>query len=381
VALLAVAVAATVLGVAVAANGPADPSAATRGTASSGLSLPGSDRHLAADIAAIKTQYAAGPVDVIENQTIKVPGSVATIDLRAQDPRGRYGQPMLSLVSGRYPAGAGQVAVTSGVASLFDLRIGDTWHLGGRAWRVTGLVENPANLRDQFALVAPWQVTAPTQVTVLFDARRCTTARCAQSRQHPPGGARPVASLPSVGNAAPSLTPAAAVLVLAVFGLIFVGLVAVAGFTVMAQRRLRALGMLAAVGATGRDIQLVMIASGAAAGLAGTLAGAALGFAAWFGYVPRLQASAAHVVDPFRLPWPVIGTAMALAMVTAIAAAWRPARTVARIPVVTALSGRPALARASRRLALGGVVLLAAGLAMLALAGRRPSAIARQPLE
>src|SRR6266571_2853304 len=99
VALLTVAVAATILGVAVAASAPADLSAATLGTANSGLSLPGTDPHLAADIAAIEKQYAAGPVDVIENETVAVPGSVATIDLRAQDPHGRYGQPMLSLVS------------------------------------------------------------------------------------------------------------------------------------------------------------------------------------------------------------------------------------------------------------------------------------------
>ena len=41
-------------------------------------------------------------------------------------------------------------------------------------------------------------------------------------------------------NAPASLTSADLVLVLAAFGLIFIGLVAVAGFTVMAQRRLRA---------------------------------------------------------------------------------------------------------------------------------------------
>src|SRR5262249_59926064 len=120
-----------------------------------------------------------------------------------------------------YPAGAGQVAVTSGVASLFDLHIGDTWHLGGRARRVTGLVENPANLRDQFALVAPGQVTAPAQVTVLFDARRRATARCRQDRLHPPGGARHVASQPSARNAPPSLTPAAPAVRLAVLRPVF----------------------------------------------------------------------------------------------------------------------------------------------------------------
>ena len=51
---------------------------------------------------------AFGRVDVIENQTVAMPGSVSTYDLRAQDPHGAFGQPMLSLVSGHYPAGPGR---------------------------------------------------------------------------------------------------------------------------------------------------------------------------------------------------------------------------------------------------------------------------------
>jgi hypothetical protein len=40
----------------------------------------------------------------------------------------------------------------------------------GQARQVTGIAQNPQSLLDEFALVAPGQVTAPTQVTVLFDA-------------------------------------------------------------------------------------------------------------------------------------------------------------------------------------------------------------------
>ena len=65
----------------------------------------------------------------------------------------------------------------------------------------------------------------------------------------------------------------------------------------MAQRRLRALGMLSAIGATERNLRLVMIANGLAVGVAGALAGAVLGFAAWFAYVPTLQQATGHVVD------------------------------------------------------------------------------------
>ena len=91
-------------------------------------------------------------------------------------------------------------------------------------------------------------------------------------------------------------------LALAVLGLIFVGLVAVAGFTVLARRRLRALGMLGSLGAADRRVRLVMTANGAIAGLTGTLAGAKASFAAWFAYRPYLETSAGHQIDPLHLP-------------------------------------------------------------------------------
>ena len=96
-----------------------------------------------------------GPVEVIENETQSIPGSINTYQLRAQDPHGPFGGPMLSLVSGHYPSGADQVAVTSGVASAFHLRVGDIWRAGGDERRVVGIVENPQSLLDEFALVAP----------------------------------------------------------------------------------------------------------------------------------------------------------------------------------------------------------------------------------
>src|SRR5260370_35999144 len=100
--------------------------------------------------------------------------------------------------------------------------------------------------------------------------------------------------------------------------------------------------MLSALGATERNVRLVMVADGAIVGLVAALAGAAFGFGAWFGYVPHLRTATAHRVDPANLPWWAIAAGMVLAVMTAIVAAWRPARAVAKIPVVAALSSRPA---------------------------------------
>ena len=51
------------------------------------------------------------------------------------------------------------------------MRTGGTWRYDGRAWRITGIVENPADLLDQFGLVAPGQLARPDQVSVLLDLR------------------------------------------------------------------------------------------------------------------------------------------------------------------------------------------------------------------
>jgi putative ABC transport system permease protein len=355
--LITVAVAGTVFGGAVASNTPVPPNAATFGTANHLAVIPGTDPHLAADIAAIRQRF--GPADVIENQGL-VTGSTSQVQVRAQDPRGPYGQPTLALVSGHYPAGPDQVALTSQVATLYNVRAGGTWHQGGQARRVTGIVENPSHVLDEFALVAAGQVSAPDQVTILFDA----SARAVAGYRFPAGATVQAPAPPSGG-----IGPAIIVLALAVLGLIFIGLVAVAGFTVLAQRRLRALGMLGSLGAADRHVRLVMTANGAITGLAGTLAGAAAGIAAWFAYRPHLETSAGHRIDPLHLPWWLIATGMVLAVVTAIAAASRPARAVARISPHAALAGRPEPPKAARRSAVPGIVLLLIGPGLLVLAG------------
>ncbi len=269
-ALIVVALAATVVGAAVATNTP-PPAGAGFGTAQDMATFPGGP-HLASQIAALEQRF--GRVDVIENQTVAIPGSINTYDLRAQDPNGPFGVSMLSLVAGHYPTGPDQVAVTDGVAATFNLRIGDVWHQGGKARQVTGIVQNPQSLLDEFALVAPGQVSTPSQVTVLFTA--------------PPG--MTAASLGSLSQdvvtrhdavASNPLNPETIVLALATVGMLLIALVAVGGFTVLAQSRLRSLGMLGALGATDRNIRLVVRVNGVLVGVVGALAGTVLGLAVW----------------------------------------------------------------------------------------------------
>jgi putative ABC transport system permease protein len=354
--LIVVAVAATFLGAAVATNTP-PPAGAGFGAAEDLATFPGSDPHLAAQIAALQRRF--GRVDVIENQILAIPGSVSTYQLRAQNPHGPFGQPMLSLVTGRYPAGPGEVAVTSGVASAFNLRIGDVWHQGGTAWRVVGTVENPQSLLDEFALVVPGQVRAPSQVTVLFDATGVPSSSL---------GKNVVTLQQASSNNA--LNPETIVLGLATIGMLLIALVGAGGFTVLAQRRMRSLGMLGAQGAADKHIRLVVRANGVLVGVVGAVAGAALGLAAWLAYRPTVESNAHHLIGTFQLPWLVIGPSMGLAVLATYFAASRPARSITRVPIVAALSGRLAPPKQVHRSAVPGVVTLAIGAVALGYAGR-----------
>jgi putative ABC transport system permease protein len=355
-ALLLVAVAATTAGLGAAANAsPAQGS--TFGTADHLVTLSSTGVQLESDTAALRSAF--GTAEVIEHQKIPVPGSANAIDLRAQDPHGPYGQSMLRLDAGRWPQGPNEIAVTDRVAKTFNLRVGGSWDEGGRHRTVVGMVENPLNLLDRFALVAPGQATPADHVAVLI---RATEAQFA-GKTRPDGVSVEIRSDEAD-------TASVAVLVLATIGLLFVGLLAVAGFTVMAQRRMRALGMIGAIGASHRHIRLVLVANGAVIGVVGALAGAAAGLAAWFALSPRLESLVGHRIDRFQLPWLPLLVAVLLAIMTAVGASWWPARAAARVPVVAALSARPVPPRPARRFATLGGILVLGGLGSLVVAAQ-----------
>jgi putative ABC transport system permease protein len=358
--LLTVAVAATIWGASVVTNSQIPPSYPTFGTGAARVTLPGTDPYLTADIATIARRW--GPADLIEKQIITT-GTRQFVQLRAESPHGHYNSPLLSLVSGTYPAGPGQVALTSQLAARYGAQPGSTWHVAGTTWRVTGIVQDPSSLADEFALVAPGQIRHPSQVVMLVGP--------AAAREI---GGGTVPGVPAANVSLPTeqvsgVSPAVFILVVEVLGLAFIGLVSVASFSVMAQRRLRALGMLSAIGATERNLRLVMIAGGLVVGVTAALAGAAAGLAAWIAYAPTVQRDTGHAVDAAHLPWWAFAIGIVLAVATSALASRRPAKTMAAVPVVTALSGRPAPPKAVHRSALPGVIVFGAGLGCLASAG------------
>ena len=358
-ALITVAVAATIVGSAVATNSPA-PKNSGFGTAQDSAAFSSYNAHTASAIASLEHRF--GLVELIENQTLSIPGSINTYQLRAQNPHGPFSGPMLSLVSGQFPSGAGQVAVTSGVASALHLSVGATWRVGGAEREVVGIVENPQSLLDEFALVPPGQVTHPTGVTALFDAPGVPPSSIGKGYQ--------VQTPASVAQSNP-LNPETISLAALVLGMLLIALVSVGGFTVLAQRRLRSIGMLESTGATDRHVRLVISANGTAVGVVGATLGFVLGLVLWLAYRPHLEESSHHVIGVLALSWVVVIAAMVLAVVAAYFAASRPARAITKVPIVQALSGRPTPPRQIHRSALPGIVLLVLAFLLLGYAGSR----------
>jgi putative ABC transport system permease protein len=361
-ALLTVAVAAAISSVTIAYNA-SPPDAAEFGSANHLLRFDGAEpRRLEASLAAAEERF--GTVDVIGHRSLAVPGGVDKVEYRAQDPHGRYGGARLALHRGAYPDGPGQVAITDGVATLLGLELGRTLSLDGRRRTVVGIVENPGDLSDEFALVSPSSARAPDQVTALVDASgESFDAFMAEARER------------SALVGAQSRDSSRANDVLAMFSvatvfLLLATLIAAAGFAVIAQRRLRQLGMLAAIGATEKHLRFVLLWNGAVVGAFGALIGTGVGFGVWLAVAPTLEPAFGHRIDRLGQPWLLLALVVLVAVLGAAAAAWWPGRAVSRAPVMLALSARPSRPKPAHHSAIVAVLLIAVGIACLALSDR-----------
>ncbi len=78
---------------------------------------------------------------------------------------------MISVLEGRRPSSVDEIALTDAAAADLDATVGDRVDVGRNRYEVVGLVENPADLDDEYALVVPAGQT-PESITLLVDADR-----------------------------------------------------------------------------------------------------------------------------------------------------------------------------------------------------------------
>ncbi|MCX4974614.1 FtsX-like permease family protein [Streptomyces sp. NBC_00620] len=363
--LLVVTVIAAVCGATTIANLP-DPADSRLGSADTVMTLNGKDpQAVASDLAKIRASL--GTVEVIGHSSEKAPGLGTPVDYRSQRLHGPFAGALLAIHQGRYPQGTGEAAITAGLAQLLGLRLGGTISLDGHARAVVGIAENPSFLADQFVLVDPAS-TQPQSLSVLTKG------------PVGPGGLGLTTASPTSGGAGDNndgIVVATLVLGCAMILLLLVAFVAAAAFAVLAHRRLRQLGMLAAIGATDRQVRQVMTATGLLIGVLAAVLGTIGGLALWPLVAPRLESTVDHRIAVSHIPWTLIGVLLVLAIVTSTGAAWWPARSVSRMPVTLALSGRPPVRTSAHRSALLAAVLFIAGIGVLAWAGKtRPWPVA-----
>jgi len=334
------------------------------GRAQQRMTFNATEPQATADVAAAREYF--GAVDVVSTRILAVPGAARRLMVRDTDPHGPFTAPVLALRAGRYPTGD-EVAVTDEVAQDLGTGLGGQLTIDGRRRPVVGIVQNPADFDDEFALVAPGRLDRRDMVTLLTDAshdvetfRQQMTVPGNVDRQTRRSGERARTALVTLG--------------LAAVGLLLVALIAAAGFVVLAKRRQRQFGLLAAVGATERQVRWVTVMNGALVGLVAAVVGTAAGMGGWALALPGVQSGAGHDIPGFLVPPWVIITSVLLAVGAAVASAWWPARVVARIPVVAALSARPPRPLPVHRSAIATVALVAGGLLCLHLGdgGKRP---------
>jgi putative ABC transport system permease protein len=297
---------------------------------------------------------------------ITLPGSRPTVMLRALDIEG-LAAGMLTLVEGAPPKGPDQVAITAGVGKVAGTAIGGTIELEGIGVRqVVGIVENPMFLGDRIVVVDPDAVTLGDEQSATWlvglppgvDAESVVAATTdpQTGEQRVPLESRQSARVRgSFGG--DSVSPA--ILVLGSLALLESALIASAAFAVSIRRRQRELGLLAASGASPRQLAGTVIVEagvlGLIAGLAGVVAGliGALAITPWLDELTQRR-NPALIVDAVGLLAPV-GIGFLAAMLAAIV----PARTVSRMPVLVALSGRRPSSTPARRTLVVGLAAVA----------------------
>jgi putative ABC transport system permease protein len=331
---------------------------ATFGSANARIRFSTSDPGVAAGVvSAARTRL--GTVEEITDTLVPIPGSVQLLDLRYQNPQAVFGAATLRLRSGRYPANGEEIALTPAVSRFLAAPVGESVTVGGVTRRVVGLVENPTQLDDAFGLLTTASPGTQVIYTLLVKASSGQLAgfRAVQSVE---GGVTvdvPIYYSRDLG-----------VLLAAALGMILVAVLALTAFLVLAQRRVRQLGMLAAIGATQRQVRNVTVIHGLIVGGIAAVLGTVAAGLGWAVTGSLIALASARRVSWGSVPLWLILTPGLMGVIAAAFAAWWPARTMARVPIVRALSGRPPDPPHGRRSVVAAVAALAVGVLCLRLA-------------
>ncbi|MFJ2090575.1 FtsX-like permease family protein [Streptomyces sp. NPDC087901] len=340
-----------------------------------------------------------------------VPASVTTaygltgteiVEFRTSDPMARG---KVDLIEGEFPHGTGEMAATKPFLESSGLHIGSrtTVNNTGRTYTITGVVEQPTDLKaqqlyaDPGAVIAPWQAASDRDKKVLppntgsaewlvkgsrgagigwGDVLTANKAGAlVVSRQvvldPPPDSEVPMAQSDTSYYSNDSGEESAALVTVVAMALLEIVLLAGPAFAVGARRSRRQLGLLGTCGGDRRHVRAVVLSGGLVLGAVGAVTGVAAGLLLTMVFRPLIEDWAGQRFGSLLLKPTELLVIAALGLVTGLLAAFAPAIVAARQSVLESLTGRRGVRRSSRVLPTVGACVLALGIAVAVFGGTR----------
>jgi len=293
--------------------------------------------------------------------------SVELTDLDLADP---IAGSTFDLREGSAP-GPGQVVLGRHLADELALGVGDEIVLDGTAVEVSGVGRRRDAYSASTLIAGPasvdWSrvrdVTEQIDVDVPGDLDVARTEALISSLGAQGGWGRALDD----GNRESVWTGIAWGWVAGTLALAAVGVIVAAAFAIGSRRQLVTVGLLSAQGASPAQVRRTLALQGAWNGLIGAGAGSAAAVTAVLVARPLVLDVVGRDLGGFRVHPVDVALVVATGVVVATIAAFVPARSVSRVPTLTALSGRRPVGRVPRLMLPTGVVLFLGGTTVLAL--------------
>ncbi len=260
---------------------------------------------------------------------------------------------------GRAPTSADEVAVSEGWRRKHDVTVGDSLVFGspGVPLRVVGVFVDRSQLQTAGLQLASTELGYTTSWTLYSAAGKAevlesaNAANIAVQFRDDPEARLP----PEVRFAVHSAS---------IVALMAIALLIAAAFASGARRQLREVGLISANGANPRHVRTAFSLQGTITGLVGVTIGSAL-----FAVVVLVAGSRVRWLVgsdvPVRFSVPDLVVSLASIIGASTLAAWWSARSVARTPVLAALSGRKPLPRTPAAVPVVGVALAVIGVLLV----------------
>jgi putative ABC transport system permease protein len=303
-----------------------------------------------------------GSLGLVAGNTARL-AKVTDIDLDSPVVRGA-----VLLRAGRFPRVAGEALVSPKLAKAFHVHVGDELRLTEPAWteRVVGIGVAASDWSDGFLAVRGDELAGrpdfsfePVQQVTLVRLRGHPST--ADLKSYAPQYMSSVSDTNS-GARAVDWTLVGGMIALAIVGVVISG-----AFAVGARRQLVTLGQLSANGAGESLLRRMLSLQGAWCGALGAALGLASGAITLVLMHARFNGWAHRDIGPFVWsPRDLVAIGLT-GLVAATIAAFVPARTAARVPVLSALAGRRPLGALPRSIVPIGIALFGSGVLVLVL--------------